>query len=245
MKNLFKIALTMIAAITIGTSCNENNTKPTYSTFLTVVEGSWDVPYFLVFDDGTTAAVENFKDWTPSFTEEWKELRYIVYYTETELQQPGYDKVVNVAAYQPVAVGKLENVYDKDFTGDNGLQKYTAYLDISDAYFSPARNYITMSLLIPFSDASMKHTVKLVRNMSDNSKYKDLYLQDDYLWLEAYHDAGTDSDGIQGATYLSVKVNEPDLGIGKLETFYKGIKILHTSYNDGKPKVFTLNFKDN
>ena len=70
MKHLLKIALTMIAAITIGTSCNTNNTKPTYSTFLTVVEGdSWDIPYYLVFDDGVTATVENYKDWTPSFTD--------------------------------------------------------------------------------------------------------------------------------------------------------------------------------
>ena len=150
MKHLLKIALTMIAAITIGTSCNENNTTPTYSTFLTVVEGSWDIPYYLVFDDGTTAAVENHKDWTPSFTEDWKELRYIVYYTETDLVEPGYDKVVNITAYQPVAVSKLENVTDENFTGDKGLQKYTAKLDISEAFFSPARNYITMSMLIPY-----------------------------------------------------------------------------------------------
>ena len=75
----------MLAVIAIGTSCNENNTKPTYSTFVTAVEGSWDIPYYIVFDDGTTAAVENYKIWTPSFTEDWKELRYIIYYTEVGL----------------------------------------------------------------------------------------------------------------------------------------------------------------
>ena len=243
MKHLLKIALTMIAAITIGTSCNENNTTPTYSTFLTVVEGSWDIPYYLVFDDGTTAAVENHKDWTPSFTEEWKELRYIVSYTETDLVEPGYDKVVNITAYRPVAISKLENVTDENFTGDKGLQKYTAKLDILEAFFSPARNYITMSILIPFSDTSAKHTVKLVRNLGENSIFKEHYYQDNYLWLEAYHDAGEDSDSDQLPTYLSVKIDESALGIGKLETFYKGIKILHNSYNEDKVKVFTLEFQ--
>ncbi len=244
MKNLLKIALTMLAAVTIGTSCNENNLKPTYSTFVTVVEGSWDIPYYLVFDDGVTAAVENYKDWTPSFTDEWKELRYIVYYTETELVQSGYDKVVNIVAYQPVAISNLENVTDENFTGDNGLQNYKASMEISDGYFSPARNYFTMSILIPFSDASAKHTVKLVRNLSQNSIYKEYYLQDDYLWLEAYHDAGTDTAGAsQAGTYLSVKINEQNLGIPKLETSYKGIKIIYKSYETEKAKIYTHDFQ--
>ena len=122
MKHLLKIALMMIAAITFGTSCNENNTKTTYSTFLTVVEGSWDIPYYLVFDDGVTATVENYKDWTPSFTDEWKELRYIVYYTETDLVEPGYDKVVNITAYQPVSVSRLSNVTEEDFTNSRPVR---------------------------------------------------------------------------------------------------------------------------
>ena len=242
MKHLLKIALTMIAAITIGTSCNENNTKTTYSTFLTVVEGSWDIPYYLVFDDGTTAAVENFKDWTPSFSDEWKELRYIVYYTETDLVEPGYDKVVNVVAYQPVSVSKLENVTEEDFTKEDGLKDYTAKLDIIEGYFSPARNFMTMSITIPFSDASSKHTVKLVRNLSENSIYKDYYVKDDYLWLEAYHNAGNDDDVLQASTHLCIKINEEELGIGNLHTFYKGIKIIYPSYNNNDVKVYNLDF---
>lgn len=243
MKHLLKIALMMIAAITFGTSCNENNTKTTYSTFLTVVEGSWDIPYYLVFDDGTTATVENYKDWTPSFSEEWKELRYIVYYTETDLVEPGYDKVVNVTAYQPVSVSRLINVTEEDFTKEDGLRDYTADLDIIDAYFSPARNFMTLSVTIPFSDTSAKHTVKLVRNLSKDSKYKEHYVQDDYLWLEAYHDAGDDGAVLQASTHLCVKIDEKELGIGKLQTFYKGIKIIYPSYqNDSAVKVFTLEF---
>ena len=243
MKHLLKIALTMIAAITISTSCNTNNTKPTYSTFLTVVEGSWDIPYYLVFDDGVTATVENYKDWTPSFTDEWKELRYIVYYTETDLVEPGYDKVVNVVAYQPVSVSRLENVTEEDFTKEDGLKDYTAKLDIHEGYFSPARNFMTMSVTIPFSDASSKHTVKVVRNLCENSAYKDYYVQDDYLWLEAYHDAGEDDAVIQASTHLCIKIDEEELGIGNLETFYKGIKIIYPSYqNNGEVKVFAIDF---
>ena len=243
MKKLFQIALTMLAVVTIGTSCNENNTKPTYSTFVTVVEGSWDIPYYIVFDDGTTAVAENRKDWTPSFTEEWKELRYILYYTETELQEPGYDKVINITAYQPVPVNKLENVTDADFTKENGLQEYTAKLDIVEGFFSPACNYLTLSLLIPYSDASIKHTVKLVRNIGENSPYKEHYYMDDYLWLEAYHDSNDDSDGAQAATQISIKIDEGALGIGKLETFYQGIKIIYKSYETDDVKVYTYDFK--
>ena len=232
----------MMAAITIGTSCNENNTKTTYSTFLTVVEGSWDIPYYLVFDDGTTAAVENYKDWTPSFSEEWKELRYIVWFTETDLVEPGYDKVVNVAAYQPVSVNKLENVTDDDFKGKDSLEDYTARLDFIEGYFSPARNFMTLSVAIPFSDPSLKHTVKIVRNIGENSIYKDHYVKDDYLWLEAYHDAGDDSELTQASTYLCIKVNEDELGIGNLKTFYKGIKIIYHSFETDAVKVFTIDF---
>lgn len=243
MKNLLKIALTMLAAVTIGTSCNKNELKPTYSTYVTVVEGSWDIPYYIVFDDGSTAVVENRKDWTPSFTEEWKELRYIIYYTETDLQEPGYDKVVNIVAYQPVAINKLINVTDADFTGDDGLQKFTAKLDIGEAFFSPARNYLTLAVLIPYSDPGIKHTVKLVRHIGENSPYKDYYMHDDYLWLEAYHNNNDDSDSAQASTQISIKIDEAALGIGKLETFYKGIKIIYNSYNDNKVKTFTYDFK--
>lgn len=242
MKNLFKIALTMLAVVVIGTSCNENNTKTTYSTFVTVVEGSWDIPYYIVFDDGSTAVVENRKDWTPSFTEEWTELRYIIYYTETDLVEPGYDKVINISAYQPVSTGKVENVTDEDFTGEDGLQEYKAKLDISEAFFSPARNYLTMSMIIPYSDASIKHSVKVVRNISGNSEFKEHYVNDDYLWLEAYHDDNEDSDAGQAATYLSLKIDEAELGIGKLQTFYHGIKIIYNSYEEDKVKIFTFDF---
>lgn len=244
MKNLFKIALTMLAVVVIGTSCNENNTKPTYSTFVTVVEGSWDIPYYIVFDDGTTAVVENRKDWTPSFTEVWKELRYIIYYTETDLQEPGYDKVINITAYQPMSISSVTNTTPEDFTKEDGLQTYNAKIDILEAYFSPARNFLTMSLLIPYSDSSIKHDVKIVRNITDNGPYKEHYHSDDYLWLEAYHDNNDDSDNSQIATYLSLKIDEGALGIGKLQTFYKGIKIIHNSYDEDTIKVFTFDFQN-
>lgn len=232
----------MLAVVAISASCNTNNTKPTYSTFVTAVEGSWDVPYYIVFDDGTTAAVENYKIWTPSFTEEWKELRYIIYYTETELKQTGYDKVINLTAYQPISVSKLTNATLEDFTKKDGLDEYTATMDIQEAYFSPARNYLTMSVLIPYSDSSIKHNVKIVRNNNDYGPFKESYVSDNYLWLEAYHDSNDDSDGYQAATYLSLKINEDELGIGKVETNYKGIKILYNSYNKNKVDIYQLDF---
>ena len=99
-----------------------------------------------------------------------------------------------------------------------------------------------MSVTIPFSDASTKHTVKLVRNLSENSIYKDYYVQDDYLWLEAYHDAGDDGAVHQASTHFCVKIDEKELGIGKLQTFYKGIKIIYPSYQNDDVKVYTLEF---
>lgn len=235
----------MLAIIVIGTSCNTNNTKPTYSTFVTVVEGSWDIPYYIVFDDGVTAVVENYKDWTPSFSEEWQELRYIIYYTETDKQEPGYDKVINIAAYQPISVTKLTNVTDEDFTKEDGLSGFDAELDIEEAYFSPARGYLTMSLLIPFGDSSIKHTVKVVRNIGENSPYKDKYVNDNYLWLEAYHDKNDDSDSAQAATFLCMKIDEQALGINKVETAYKGIKVIYKSYDSKDTKVYQLDFHNN
>ena len=246
MKNLFKIALTMLAVIAIGTSCNQNNTKPTYSTFVTAVEGSWDIPYYIVFDDGTTAAVENYKIWTPSFTEDWKELRYIIYYTETELTQSGYDKVINLTAYQPISMSKLTNATVEDFTKKDGLDEFTSTLDIQEAYFSPARNFLTMSVLIPYSDSSIKHNVKIVRNTNDYGPFKEYHnANDNYLWLEAYHDNNDDSDSYQAMTYLSLKIKEDELGIGKVENNYKGIKIIYNSYEKNKADIYQLDFHPN
>ena len=235
----------MLAAITVATSCDSTDTKPTYSTFVTVVEGSWDVPYYVVFDDGVTAYVENYKVWTPSFTDEWRELRYIIYFTETELTQPGYDKVINLSAYQPISVTKLTNATSEDFTKKDGLNQFSATMDIQDAYYTPARNYITMSVLIPFNDPSVRHEVKVVLNSTENGPYKQMYEDDDYLWLEAYHNdkEDSDSDSEQAATYLSLKVNEQELGIENLQTSYRGIKVLYKSHaNNGNLSIYELDF---
>ena len=243
MKKLFNIVLTMLAAITIGTSCESTTGETTYTAFITVIEGSWDTPYYVMFDDGQTAYVENYKEWTPAFSDKLKELRYIAYYTESGALKQGYDKTINITAYQPVSMDNVQNVTDKDFEGENGLQTFKGRFDITDAYFSQASGFLTLSLLVPMSDSTLKHQVKVVRNLSANNPYKEHHQTDDgYLWLEAYYYMGEDSDSYQAATYMCYKVNEAALGINTLTSSYKGIKIVLDSYDQSQVTVYTLDF---
>ena len=243
MKKLFTIVLTMLAAITVGTSCKGSSADITYSAFVTVIEGTWDIPYYVMFEDGKTAYVENYKEWTPAFSDKWKELRYIVYYTESGAAKQGYDKTINITAYQPVSMDHVQNVTDTDFTGENGLQTFNGSFDIIEAYFSQPSGFLTLSLLVPMSDTALKHQVKVVRNLSENNPYKEYYESgDDYLWLEAYYYMGEDSDSYQATSYMCYKVNEESLGVDTLTSSYRGIKIVLNSYDQADVIVYTLDF---
>ncbi|MBR7102855.1 MAG: NigD-like N-terminal domain-containing protein, partial [Tidjanibacter sp.] len=99
MKNLFNIALTLFAAIALGTSCGVNEEiTPVSQNFGTLIEtpaGS-KTPYYVLFDDGKSAYVTNTSKWNPTFGPNVSELRYLFSYEITNEQAIGYDYEITI-----------------------------------------------------------------------------------------------------------------------------------------------------
>ncbi len=243
MRKLFYIAMALFAAVSINTSCGVNgDDTEVFTTIATVVEGTSSIPYYLVFDDGKEAYVTNPGKWSPSFSETQKELRYIVAYEIINENSTIFDMEVELVQVNPIGTQKegLRFVTATDFTGDTGLQKYTAGATVDVCFLSPARDYITLMILFNGSYTMSSPKMSLVVNTDrENSPYKDLYTADDgYLYLELYHDNSAYAGSQILTTYWSCKMPDVDL----IKSQYNGLKIISMSHNSNRPEVFTFNF---
>lgn len=243
MKKLIKLMFTALAVMTLTTACDEGESVPVYTSIGTVIDGSFDVPYYILFDDGKKAYVNNTTDWTPTFANGATELRLLISYTVDETEAPlGYDLRVNLSQLVSISTSDLERVTDADFTGDKGLQKYDAEIRVDEGYYSAYSDYITLMVVYSAYYADSKHTVKLVYNASEESGYKSEYKDDGYLWLELYHDSGDDQDSALVGVYTTYKVDTNKLGVDPL-TNYKGLKIVSKGMGNGSNEVYTVNFQ--
>jgi hypothetical protein len=243
MRKLFYIAMALFAAVSINTSCGVNgDDTEVFTTIATVVEGTSSIPYYLVFDDGKEAYVTNTSKWSPSFSETQKELRYIVAYEIINENSTIFDMEVELVQVNPISTQKegLRFVTATDFTGDTGLQKYTAGATVDVCFLSPARDYITLMILVNGSYTMSSPKMSLVVNTDrENSPYKDLYTEDDgYLYLELYHDNSAYAGSQILTTYWSCKMPDVDL----IKSQYNGLKIISMSHSSNRPEVFTFNF---
>ena len=244
MKKLFYVAVALMTTFAINTSCGVNEDTPDITTTLaTVVEGTSSIPYYVVFDEGQEAYVTNTDEWSPSFAENRKELRYIVSYEVVSETSSIFDLDIKLMSVTPVATqsGGLKITTPADFTGDNGLQTYQAGASADVCFLSPARDYIT--LMISFYGINTYNAVpkfSLVLNPDHaNSRYKDLYTENDgYLYLELYHDNSEYKGEQEMNTYWSCKM--PDVDTIKAQ--YSGVKILSISHKTMRPEVYTFNF---
>lgn len=244
MRKLFYIAMALFVAITVNTSCGVNGEDAeVYTTIATVVEGTSSIPYYLVFDDSKTAYVTNYNIWSPSFKEEQKELRYIVTYEIVSETSSIFDMEVELVQVSPIATQKngLRYVTAKDFTGDDGLQNYTAGAAVDVCFLSPARNYITLMVLFngDYSSAATPKMSLVLNEDVENSPYKDFYSADDgYLYLELYHDNSGYSGTQTLNTYWSCKMPS----VTTIKSLYNGVKIISINPNTNRPEVYTFNF---
>ena len=243
MKKLFYAAVALLTTIAISTSCGVQEEGPdTYTAMATVVEGTAAVPYYIVFDDGKEAYVTNFNEWYPSFSETNHELRYIIAYQITSETSNLFDMEIKLIDVNHIATqnGGLKEVTATDFTGDYGLQNYKSGASVAACFLTPARDYIT--LMISFYGRygiAVNPKMKLVSNTDrENSPYKELYKDDNYIYLELYHDNSAYAGEQELNTYWSCKMPDIDNIINQ----YSGVKILAIDHNTLRPKEFTFNF---
>lgn len=241
MKNLFKIVMTLLAGVMLSTSCGVNGeSSELYTTMATVVESVYSSsPYYIVFDDGKTAAVENYNKWNPTFPESVSELRYIITYEILDEKLPGFDNYIRIVSTTHVTSRLLEYVTAENFTGDKGLQNYTGGTKVDVVMLSDALNYITLMVYYQGENSYTVPEIRLVCNQPETSPYKDLYVENDgYLYLELYYNDAANKGNMELGTFVSYKTSD----VKGILNYYKGIKFISINPTTNQPEVFTHNF---
>ena len=244
MKNLFNIALTLFAAIALGTSCGVNEEiTPVSQNFGTLIEtpaGS-KAPYYVLFDDGKSAYVTNTSQWNPTFGPNVSELRYLFSYEITNEQAIGYDYEITILSAKECMPTQY---YLPNFTDLNiDPTIYDAGASVEACYISNANDYMTLLVVYNVDQFNMTSAPKLtlVQNTPENSPYKDLYEDDNYFYLELYHDDAAYFGNTQYSTNLSCKVTTPG-GLKQLMSSYSGVKVISINHNTMQPTVKKFNF---
>lgn len=240
MKKLFTIAMILTAATLVFSSCNKKKSDTFYMSLVTLVEGSWSTGNFYVkFDSGETAYVTNAASYTFKPTLD-NESRAIIYYAFEDQTATGFDKVITLSAAYGIPTDPVRDIYDHTF-GEQS--KYPDRINIEEAYF--AQNYLTMQISFRWggNSTTSNHSVALVYNSKENHEgdFQTMYLDDDYLYLELYHNANNDTESYEYGSYVCYKVKPELLNISLDD--YVGIKILYKPVGGSDPAVYSVNFK--
>ncbi len=256
MKNIFKSVFFAIASLMLGVSClntdrYEGNDPTTAdgAEIVTIVDGSYDTPYFVMFDNGRKAYVTENTATTsitfPSTPEQMRgEVRKVIYYNFMNEKHEGYDLSIKIVGMEDISTNLLKNIDDEEIAEQ--LPTHTASITVRAATLSKKYNYLTMRMYIKFSgQEQFKHSIILTHNKEQGGVFADVYKShtdtDSYLWFELYHDSDTDYEYYIDEIYSTYKLDTEYLGVKDLSE-YRGIKIIYKDINKMTPDVYTINF---
>ena len=251
MRNNLFCTLTAVLVAFMGVSCLSTSgldmQQGDHIDVATIVDGSYNTPYYVEFDNGEKASVASNRVGSsitfPTKPEILKgEVRKIVEYYLDGTPLEGFEKsitITNMFNIPTDIVKLLDTVNATEFDDP---------MNITAAGYAKNRNYLTMQLLLYKSAVlDYKHEFFLAYNPSKKGAYEDMYGSAEgdaryYLWFELYHDAGVDTTVSDLAeTFLSVKLDPEVIGTDDLSNF-KGIKIIYRDLDTRKPKIHTINF---
>ena len=243
MKKLINIALTLCAAVVMGTSCgiNEEGTV-TYQGFGSIMENvaGASTPYYILLDDGKTAFVTNTNQWTPTFKPNTSELRYLLNYEIVNEKATGFDYEIRILGGKECMPTQY---YLPSFADSNiDVETYSGAAGVEYCFLSPATNWLTLTVNYNTTEGMMTKPPKLalVQNTPENSPYKDLYADDNYFYVELYHDDSEYKGTTIYQTHLGCKFMMPN--VSQLMSTYSGIKIIGVDPTSYRPQVYTFNF---
>lgn len=254
MKSIIKSLFFAFTALYLSVSClntsqyegNDPNNADG-KDIVTIVDGSYDVPYYVMFDNGKKAYVtKNSVASSITFPKEPEQMkgerRMAIDYNIVDEKHEGYDVSINIIGMQDVQTDLLNDVNSENLAGKVG--SHTAPIKVVGVTLSKQLNYITLWMVImQGNQAHFEHSVFLAHNKLRTGAYKDIYDSypdvDSYLWLELYHDSNTDYEQYPEDIYASYKIDTEYLGVKDLDT-YKGINIICKDYDSKKPIIYTI-----
>lgn len=243
MKKLINIALTLCAAVVMGTSCGINEeTTVAYQGFGSIMENvaGASTPYYILLDDGKTAFVTNSSQWNPTFKPNTSELRYLLNYEVVNEKATGFDYEIRILSGKECMPTQY---YLPSFADSNiDVETYSGAAGVEYCFLSPATNWLTLTVNYNTTEGMMTKPPKmaLVQNTPEKSPYKDLYADDNYFYVELYHDDAEYKGTTIYQTHLGCKFMMPN--VSQLMSTYSGIKIIGVDPTSYRPQVYTFNF---
>ena len=253
MKKTFGLFFVAFATMFMSVSClnlaqweqKENDD----AKIVTIVDGSYNTPYYVEFDTGETAYVtSNSAGSSITFPAEPAQMKgevrkLIFFYYDGEKE--GYDKSIAINSMQDVSTELIKLTTDDSIK--NVLKEHDDQIAINGVAYAKNRKYVTLELLIYQSlEISYKHSVIIAYNPTREGAYKEIYENikgtDNYLWLEIYHDnAGDTTTNNVEKIYTSIKLDEETMGISNISN-YQGIKFIHKNFDTNIATIFTYDF---
>lgn len=251
-----KTILFAFFAVALSVSCLNTEKweqeEPDYAEIVTIVDGSYDTPYFVEFDNGQTASVTSNSSGSsitfPSKPEQMLgEVRKLIWYDYDGTPVEGFDKSIKIIAMQDVSSELVKSTKDADVA--NIVKTHDDAITINNAVYARNRNYLTLEMLIYISsEINYKHSVFVAHNPSREGMFAEVYEMqketdlDSYLWLELYHDAAGDTTTNEmQMLYSSIKVDSEIIGATSVQN-YQGIKIIYKAIENNSSQVFTIDF---
>lgn len=248
---LFVALVTALVNVSCLDTSKYESQEPDYAEIVTIVDGSYNTPYYVEFDSGKTASVvSNTNGSSITFPSEpvqmRGEVRKLIWYKDEGTPEPGFDRSVNIIAMDNVATSLIKTTEDEDVVKIIG--SHDDNIVINAAAYASYRNYLTLEMYFYESmEVSYKHSIFVAYNPKKDGMFKSVYEaqkeeDDGYLWLELYHDAAGDTTTNNvSSVYSSIKIDAETMGIESVKN-YKGIKIIYKDIENSSPKIYTLDF---
>lgn len=256
MKNIIKLSFLALATAFLSISCLDTSkyegndpSSADGAEIVTIVDGSYDTNYYVVFDSGMKAYVTENKVAQsitfPTTPEQMKgEVRKLIYFNYENTTREGYDLCIKIIGMSDIDASILKDISDDDF--NKNLDSFTAPINIEAAWLSKMYNYLTLKMEILRSDQeNFPHSIALVHNKERKGAFKDVYVSttdiDSYLWFELYHDSNTDSELYSEPLYATCKIDTESLGMRDISQ-YRGIKIIYKAIDTKNTNIYTITF---
>lgn len=256
MKKTILFLSVAFAALLMNVACLNTSQweskDPSYAEIVTIVDGSYNTPYYVEFDNGETASVASNKAGStitfPSSPAQLRgEARKLIFFNIGGTPSEGFDKSIDIVEMYNVTSELIKLTTDKDVA--TTLSSHDDHIAINGAAYSINRKYLTLEVCFYQStEISYKHSMFVAYNPEKDGMFKEIYDDqkgtDNYLWVELYHDAAGDTttNNVEVA-YTSIKLDEEILGVTNIAN-YKGIKVIYNDIDTNAPKIYTLDFNN-
>lgn len=243
MKRIIVMLVAVCAVAVAATACLNSSDDFVGSEYalVSVVDGDASTGEYLIFDDGRRVSIASgiqFVEGIPASkyypSKETGEARAEISYRTNKTTAIGFDKTINITALSAIDIKRVDDGLPTD------IDTYDANVSAIYGVSYAREKYLNIFMEFDCSgqNALARHLFKLVYNPEKTGFYSTAYTNDNYLYLELYHDDDNDTVAYRGGKYVSFYITDELLSLDI--SSFRGIKILYRK--DGLPTVAQFEF---